>query len=301
MIKKQSIYLTSLRAYSFPLSISSALIGPAWAYSEGYKIDTLSLILLCIAVLLYHGAVNMLNDYFDYKKGVDKNERQLVVNKKTPQFLLHYAVALFAFGTICGLILFFLSGLPLLIMGIAGALLSLLYTGKKFSLKYIAMGEVTVFITFGPLLGAASFYAVTSIISAELILLTSATGFFAALVLFLNNMRDIRDDIKAGIITLPMLMKEQTAKRVAMLILFLPYVIIIVATALDIFPIFVLLSLTSVFFAAKVFKTVFDKTATANYDKALMNTIKVHTIFAISCIAGLTLPALIRRLIETLK
>ena len=291
MIQELSIYINSLRAYSFPLSISSALIGPAWAYNRGYKIDTVPLLLLCASVLLFHSAVNMLNDYYDYNRGVDKNERQLAVQKKDPEFLLYYALFLFFIGASCGAALVFLSGPPLLVMGITGAALSFFYTGKKFSLKYMALGEITVFITFGPLLGTASLYAVNMVFSPKLIILSCAPGLLAALVLFLNNLRDVKDDSSAGIKTLPMFLSCTSARRFALILLILPFLILITGTITGIFSIYMLTPLISLTSASNIFKELISKNKTSNFNKALMSTIKVHTLFTLLSILALTVPS----------
>ncbi|MBN2433631.1 MAG: prenyltransferase [Spirochaetes bacterium] len=298
MITKFSLYLSSLRAYSFPLSISSALIGPAWAYSSGHKIDSVRLFLICATVLLFHGAVNMLNDYYDYNRGVDTNERQRAVQRNAPGFLLHYALLLFFIGASFGAALVYLSGLPMLVMGFIGAVLSFFYTGKKFSLKYMALGELTVFITFGPLLGLASLYAVSRTFSLHVALLSSAPGLLAALVLFLNNLRDIDNDKKAHIKTLPMYFAKKTCTLVALSMLILPYIIIVCGTIPGFFTAYLLLILLSLPVAIPVIKVIFSNNGTPDYDKALMGTIRIHTLFTVLCITGLVAPVFFRRLFE---
>jgi len=240
----------------------------------------------------------MLNDYYDYNKGVDKNERQLAIQRNAPRFLLHYALLLFFIGASFGAILVYLSGLPLLIMGTTGAVLSFFYTGKKLSLKYMALGELTVFITFGPLLGLASLYAVSRTFSLHAALLASAPGLLAALVLFLNNLRDIENDKKAHIKTLPMYFAKKTSTLVALSALMLPYIIIVCGTISGFFTLYLLLSLLSLPAAIPVIKEIFSNNGTPDYDKALMGTIRIHTLFTVLCITGLVASVFFGRLFE---
>ena len=142
-VKKPSSYSSLNPSLAFQLSgphTWAAALTPvllAYIYSgitySGNINFILALILLAISILM-QSAVNVLNDYFDYKKGTDSLENSsedafdavLVYNHLNPRTVLLYAISLLVLAAILGFYLVFITGWPLLILGLIGALSSLL-------------------------------------------------------------------------------------------------------------------------------------------------------------------------------
>src|SRR5436853_79857 len=69
---RAKLWGVAVRAYSFPASIVPVALGTAYAWYKTGHFSLLLLLLTIVAGVIYHVAVNLLNDYYDYKKGVDR-------------------------------------------------------------------------------------------------------------------------------------------------------------------------------------------------------------------------------------
>ena len=103
-----------------------------------------------------HLAANLINTFFDYYNGVDTidsaDDRTLVDRKVYPDTVAAFAiVCLTICGAVCGYFAVTL-GTPFLIIASTGVTLAVVYTATPLQLKYRGLGDVTVFVCFGPLI-----------------------------------------------------------------------------------------------------------------------------------------------------
>jgi 1,4-dihydroxy-2-naphthoate octaprenyltransferase len=151
---------------------------------------------------------NVINDYFDFIRGVDENDPYsgssgiLTKGLLRPGEVFVYGVSLFGAGTLLGLILLYYRGLPMLIIGVAGLLGGYLYTGGPKGYKYLALGEVLVFVLMGPLSVVGTYLALTGEASLAVLLASLPVGSLVAAIMAVNNHRDAASDRGAGVKTL---------------------------------------------------------------------------------------------------
>ena len=231
--RKFSSYIIALRPWSFSASMTPVVLGCGLCYKMTSHFDTFVLILTCVAVLAVHAAGNLVNTYYDYIKGIDSkvsDDRTLVDQVLTPREVVRLGVLSYVIGcvSLCGLVFISSASLEQLSLLFFGGLsASFLYTGG-FALKYYALGDLVIVITFGPLAVLFSFVAqcgsfswMPLIYAVPLVLNTEA-------ILHSNNTRDMKQDRLNGIVTLAILLGQRGSYMLFMFLLFTPYVILTV-------------------------------------------------------------------------
>jgi len=199
----------ALRTFSFPVSVGPVLVATAAALPPArWRWDVLAASVLAAALL--HGAGNLLNDYFDFRSGVDAREddgsarpgRLLVRGTLKPREVLMEAAACLALTLpLAGYIGWRCGPAPLLFAA-AGAVALYAYTGPPLHLKYRALGEPLIFAVFGPLLMLGSAWAQTGRWEWAVFRLSIPVGWATTAILVGNNLRDVEEDTAAGITTL---------------------------------------------------------------------------------------------------
>lgn len=209
MNKKQHIknYLIAAHPWSFPASGMPALIVFTFVFYSYHTgafatVNWVNGILAVVGAVIFHAAGNIIGDYYDFVNGVDGKEktgpiRLLVTGYFKPRTILLYSIAVFIIGIILGLYLVSQSGYPLLIIGLLGILCAAFY----YKLKYIAMGEVVIFISFSQLIALGVVYVMTGQLVWSSLLVVAPVGLLVVNILHANNTRDLVLDKKAGIKT----------------------------------------------------------------------------------------------------
>ena len=199
----------ALRAFSFPLSALPVVVGAALVLPPGEWRWGILIASVLVAVLL-HASGNLLNDYFDFRSGVDRRlegdedrpGRLLVKGVLTPGQVMAQAIVCLALAVSVGAYLVYRCGPELLWFG-GGAMLCLYaYTGPPFRLKYWALGEVLIFIVFGPLIVVSAAYTQTGRLELGTLLVSIPVGLATTAVLLGDNIRDVEEDGAARIHTL---------------------------------------------------------------------------------------------------
>lgn len=197
----------SLRAYSFPASVIPVLLAVALAVSRGAVIVWWTLPVYLVAAVLFHAGTNVLNDYYDYRFGVDGPDdtdptHTISQGIVSPRFMVVTGHLYFALGFILGTVLATLRGPGFWLAGSVGALGGYLYTGRRISLKYRALGDATVFLLMGPALVWLGYWALTGDRGATAAFAAAPVAFLVTMILHGNNMRDIEADGRAGVDTI---------------------------------------------------------------------------------------------------
>ncbi|MFP4066011.1 MAG: prenyltransferase [Spirochaetaceae bacterium] len=209
-------WLDTLRPYSFPASIVPVLLAPAVAVSEAHPVSRPILPLFLVAVLAFHAGTNVLNDYYDFIHGVDREgvadaAGVLVHGSVSPRFMRVSGHCYFALAALLSAVIAALRGVELLVVAALGGTAAYLYTGKRFSLKYYAAGDLLVFLLLGPVMTGSAFYALTGIVTANAVVSGIVPGLLVTLILEANSIRDLDTDRDAGIRTLSGLLGRRGA------------------------------------------------------------------------------------------
>ena len=244
-MKKHSFkeWLTATRPWSFPASAMPVLATLAYLFWREHSIDWFTGIWALINIVLFHAAGNTWSDYYDYKKGVDREDTiggmSLTSKMFVPKEILTLAIILLTIATIGGCALIFVTGLPILYVGLAGMLLTVFYPW----LKYHALGDLDIFLTYSvlPILGTS--YVATGAFHYEALWLTIPIGLITVGILHSNNTRDIEHDKRANIKTFAMLVGGKVATVLYALEIIVPFLWIIAGVIIGAFPVLSLLTL----------------------------------------------------------
>jgi 1,4-dihydroxy-2-naphthoate octaprenyltransferase len=248
----QNWFLAS-RPWSFTMTAISVSVGSAMGAMEGDFSWLLYLITLAGMIIL-HAATNLINDYYDVSSGVDFQEvstaqyrpHPLLEGKLRLTQVRIGALLLYGLAAIVGLYLAETRGWALFWIGLVGVAASLSYTAPPFKYKYKALGEFSVFLMWGPLMVEGSYFVQRQAFSIEAFWVSLPFGILVALVLLINNVRDITHDQQKGIITLPILIGRHNGLRLYMTFVVLAYLGILwmsILGPLDFWSLIVLISL----------------------------------------------------------
>lgn len=215
---KLSIWIQAFRPFAYSASVTPVILAAmlALTYNPDRTYWFLFPVILICAVLFHTGA-NLVSEYFDYKNQVDKTDtfgssRVLVEGLLQPKQVLNAGIILFALGFVLGLILVYFRGTDILILGLIGLIGGYFYTAKPFQFKYIALGDLLIFLLFGPLLVLGAYLGLTGEMNYSVLLVSIPIGFLVVAILHANNTRDIKFDRRAQIKTLAMLVGLKGAK-----------------------------------------------------------------------------------------
>lgn len=161
--------------------------------------DGLAFVLALLGVLCLQIGANLINEYFDYKRGADElkvaGQGMTIKNKVlTPADVLRGAILTVGAGVAIGLFLLAYSGPLLLWIGLGGVLVVILYTAGPFPLAYNGLGELAVFIFMGPVMVLGAYYVMAHDVHWTPVLAALPIAFTVAAILHANNIRDIDAD-----------------------------------------------------------------------------------------------------------
>ena len=204
------------RPWSFTMTAISVSVGGALGAIDGRFSWTLYLTTL-VGTILLHAATNLMNDYYDVKSGVDTHEvstaqyrpHPLVEGKLKAEHVRIAAYVLYGLSALIGVFLAATRGWELMWIGLIGAFASLTYTATPLKYKYSALGEISVFLMWGPLMVAASYFVQRQVFSMSAFWVSLPFGVLVALVLLANNIRDITHDRGKGILTLAIVLGQR--------------------------------------------------------------------------------------------
>jgi 1,4-dihydroxy-2-naphthoate octaprenyltransferase len=196
------VWLLAIRPKTLPAAAASAIVGTAAAFYEHMFQWGPALACLLAALLLQIGA-NLANDVFDYYRGADTQARlgPLRVTQagllKPRQVLLGMWVV-FALAALLGVYLFLQAGWPVLLIGIASIAAALAYSGGPIPFGYYGLGDLVVFIFFGPLAVCGTYFVQAGQVSPLALWSSLPMGFLITAILVVNNLRDIFTDRHVG-------------------------------------------------------------------------------------------------------
>ena len=229
-------WVLATRPWSFPASAMPVLVTLVYLGWCGYAIDWLAGVWALLNIVIFHAAANTWSDYFDYKRGVDREDAiggmSIVSGEFRAVEIKRLAWCLLSVAVVAGVVLMLHVGLPVLYFGLAGCALILFYPW----LKYHALGDLDIFFTYSvlPILGTS--YVVTGDLRTESIWLMLPIGLITVGILHVNNARDIEQDSRAGIKTFAMLIGKKASVYFYLAELMLPFVCILVAAICGAMP-----------------------------------------------------------------
>ncbi len=242
-----SRWLISTRFAAIIMTVTTVVITGLLAARDGHF--SLGLFaLLMVGLVFAHSTNNLLNDYTDYVRGIDKDNyfreqygpHPLGRGFMTKQKLLTNAAINGAIAAAAGIALIFLRGGLVLPLMAVGAVFVLFYT---YPFKYIALGEIIMLITWGPLMVGGGYYVLSGIWSWEVALAGLAYSLGVTATLFGKHIDKISEDKKKGVHTMPVVLGEKAARYVGLAMFLLEYAVLGYLIAVGYFSLFLLVVL----------------------------------------------------------
>lgn len=235
-----AIYIT--RPWSFLMTIASVTSGVAYAYYELGVFNLITYLITLIGAISLHAFTNVINDYFDTFYGVDKpgapttryRAHPIIADLFKPHQVLGISVGYLFIAFLAGISLYLSGRQMVIVLGFIGALISFEYTGPPLKYKYKGLGELVVFIVWGPLMFLGSYYAQTGIIFFKPVLVSFPIGLLVAAVLLIDGIRDYEYDKSAGIKTLPVIIGTKNALRLYYMLVIMPFILVVLFVIINI-------------------------------------------------------------------
>ena len=221
-------WISGARLRTLPMAVAPVIIGTAAAFDMGALQWGRAVLAMVVALLLQVG-VNYANDYSDGIRGTDEVRvgplRLVGSGAAKPTHVKMAAFAAFGLAMLAGLGLVVLSQAWWLLLIGAGAVFAAWgYTGGKNPYGYMGLGDVFVFVFFGPVATLGTTFTQTGSVSTAAVLGSISTGLIAVALLMANNVRDIPTDTEVGKRTLAVRLGDRNAR--------LSYVVMLVLSVL---------------------------------------------------------------------
>lgn len=230
-------WVFAVRPWSIPASAMPIVVTIAYIFWSASPVNWPMGLLVLVGMVLFHLTGNVWSDYFDYKKKVDADDtfgaKTLTTGMFEPKEIRNLALGLLAVSVVCGLAIVALTGLPVLWIGLAGVICTLLYP----VLKYNALGDLDILLTFAFLPTIGTSYVVTGFIDWNVLYIALPVGLITDGILHSNNTRDMRTDARAGITTMAMSMGPKAAAWLYGFEMIFPYVWVGVLSMTGILPV----------------------------------------------------------------
>jgi 1,4-dihydroxy-2-naphthoate octaprenyltransferase len=217
--------------------------------------DLTSALLTFAGVLCLHASVDLLNDYWDYRRGIDTITKRTRYSGGTgvlpekllnPKMVYRMGIVFLIIGGLLGMYFVAIKGLAIAII-LAFAILAIYF----YSTKIVNIGLAEVFVMIkGTMIVLGSFYVQAGIIEPTAIYVGIIIGILSASVLFINSFPDYEADRRSGRRTLVILLGRRKAAKIVSVSLIAPYVLIAIGILLGYtspFSLICLLSLPYVF------------------------------------------------------
>lgn len=181
-----------------------------------------------VGAILIQIGTNLANDYYDFVRGGDTDDRVGPVRVTQagilpPQTVRKGMLAVLAAAVAVGVYLVWVAGWPVVWIGLASVACAVLYTGGPFPLAYNALGDVFVFVFFGLVAVGGTYYVQALAWPVDALLAGVALGALNTAILVVNNLRDIETDRAVGKRTLAVRLGATGTKA--------EYVVLLVAAA----------------------------------------------------------------------
>ena len=253
-----SRWLISTRAAVLIMTFISATIAGILAFAAG-EFHLLNYVLLVVGLVFAHATNNLLNDYTDYQRGVDRDNyfrtqygpQALEQGLMSKRELLTYAAITGLIALAAGAYLVVTHGWLALGLLLAGAFFVLFYT---WPLKYIGLGEIAVILVWGPLMIGGGYFVITGQWSWNAALAGLPYALGPTTVIFGKHIDKLREDKAKGIHTLPVIIGETAARYSVMVMMALQYLLVIALVVSGFFSPIMLVVLLALIPSPRVWK-----------------------------------------------
>ena len=304
-LSRRQAWVAAARPQTLPAAAAPVIVGVGLAIHDGVAAVAPAVAAFVGAALIQIGT-NFANDYYDAIQGADTDDREgftrvtqagLIEPRqvKTAMYLT------FAAAIVVGSYLVYVGGVPILVIGLLSVASGIAYTGGPYPLGYHGLGDLFVFVFFGVIAVAGTYYVQAAAVLAAPLTLTIPPGTItveavvaslpiAAIstnILVVNNIRDKAEDETTGKHTLAVRFGYGFSRAEYIGLLAVAYIVPIWLWLAADFSLGVLLPLVTLPVAVRVAETVRTETSGAVLNPALETTGKLLAGYALLFGAGL--------------
>ena len=272
------------------------LLGLAIAARSG-TFDPLTAFLTVIAAAAVHLGLNVSNDVFDDLLGADRlnytptpysgGSRVIQYGLLSRREMALLSAGLYGAAILIGLVLVAMTrSVELLVIGVAGVIISLSYTAPPLKLVYRGLGEFAVALGFGPVMLFGAYVVQTGHISLEAVVASVPVAIFVALILYVNEIPDRPADAAAGKRTLVVRFSPETVRLAYLVAAIAAFAIIVAGVAASLLPLPTLVALAALPLALQVYRGIGQTTNAYGLMSAMATNIKLHLVAGGLLLAG---------------
>jgi len=191
----------AIRPKTLSAGMCPVLLGSSFAFSIYFNYSVFLLTLL-FALFIQIGT-NLANDYFDFVKGTDTEDRvgparACQMGWITPKHMKWGFIFAFFLAACMAFPLILIGGQVAITIALLSILFGVLYTGGPYPLGYIGLGDIFVLLFFGPIAVGGTYFLQTGIIPLSIFIAGLGPGLISCAILTVNNVRDYIGDKKTG-------------------------------------------------------------------------------------------------------
>lgn len=234
------VWMTAVRPFAYTASALAVVLGLAISFYSGHAILWGPFAITLLGVLCFHTAANLLNDCYDHRRGLDRQvfpmSGAVVRGWLTEAQVFRTAAILLAVGIACGIYLTWYAGWVVLLLGVIGALFAVGYTTPKLCFKYVGMGDLAIFFSFGILIVFGTFWVQVKEFHWLPVLWSLPPVLLTTGILHANNWRDLESDPIRGCRTVANVLGSRGSEAYYWVLVFGPFVLVAVYLLLGLIP-----------------------------------------------------------------
>lgn len=246
-MNKITFWFRNARPISLPQSMLPALTAVALSAGTG-NFSWIAAVVCVIGVMFAHLGMNLLDDWFDYYKGSGEARLKtategfrgrmtkypyLTSGEATPKQLLVAVCVFLGIAAVMGCIVLAIRGWMILWWMLVGFIIGYSYSGGPLKLGFRGLGELVIFVMFGPLMMTGVYYAITGEVTPKIAWLSTSVGLLVTNIVYTHSVLDAVPDQKMGKFTMAHLMGSDKGMMVLSGVFnVLPYILVMTGVIL---------------------------------------------------------------------
>ena len=240
-------WFQNARPISLPQSMLPAITAVALSYGNE-EFSWIAALAALVGVMFLHLGMNLLDDYFDYRVGSAEARKEVVgegfrgrmtkypyltSGEATVKQLVKAIFCFLGIAAAMGVVVFAIRGWMILAWAVAALIIGASYSGGPLKLGFRGLGELVIFVMFGPLMMSGVYYSVTGVVDWKIWLLSTAVGLLVMNIVYSHSVLDAVPDKKMGKTTMAHLMGGKEGQmRLSTFVNVAPYLIVALGVVL---------------------------------------------------------------------
>lgn len=201
------VYIRAVRLPFLTGSLMPVAVAAAFAYWEKEAFDLTFLALTAFGVAFLHLGGNLINDFYDsfgsdpinvYATPFSGGSRVIQRQELSAESVLFLAYLFFGLAMLCGLALIYLGRPYVILIGLMGLGMAYLYSASPVQLMSLGLGELTIFLAFGPVLSFGTYYVMTGLLAPVGLAVSLPLAWLITAILWINEFPDLEADKSAA-------------------------------------------------------------------------------------------------------